>query len=351
MNTPAIRAAGAATEASTDVSAGGALDTGAPATSLPNLGSPAAGSPTVGSPAAGSLAAGSPALTAPHVGSIGAGILAVESRMGVLLLESGKLSAENAERVLRLQKELGIRFGEAAVRLGLIDEEDVQQVLARQFDYPYLRQGEAGLSPKLVAAYEPFSAQVEALRAIRSQLMLRWFTRGRRALALVGVDPDDGASLFAANLAVVFSQLGEQTLLVDANLRSPRLQDIFALKPRQGLSDVLAGRADLDVIVQVPSFVDLSVLPSGTLPPNPLELLNREGFRTLNAQLESRYDIVLYDVAPFAAGADALAVSARAGGVLLVARKHHTRMTGLADLAEQLSEAGAEVVGSVVVDF
>ena len=276
---------------------------------------------------------------------------APEARMGVMLLDSGKLTPEGAERVLRMQKELGIRFGEAAVRLGLISEADVQQVLARQFAYPYLLKGESALSPKLVAAFEPFSAQVESLRAIRSQLMLRWFARGRRALAIVGADANDGASIFASNLAVVFSQLGEQTLLVDANLRGPRQQEVFALKAGRGLSDVLAGRADLDVIARVGALVDLSVMASGTLPPNPQELLSRDGFRNLNAQLESRYDIVLYDVPPFASGVDAMAVASRAGGVLLVARKDHTRMAALSHMADQLGEAGAEVVGSVVVDF
>jgi protein-tyrosine kinase len=274
-----------------------------------------------------------------------------KSSMGALLLDSGKLTAENAEQVLRMQKELGIRFGEAAVRLGLVSEDDVQQVLARQFSYPYLQQGQASLSPKLVAAYDPFSPQVEALRAIRSQLMLRWFARGRRALAIAGVTPEDGASLFAANLAVVFAQLGKQTLIVDANLRSPRQQEMFGVKPRQGLSDLLAERADLDVIVRVPAFVDLSLMPSGTVPPNPQELLARDGLRALNTQLENRYDVVLYDLPPLAAGADALAVAVRAGGILLVACKHRTRIASIGRMAEHMTEAGAEVVGSVVVEF
>jgi chain length determinant protein tyrosine kinase EpsG len=274
-----------------------------------------------------------------------------ESRMGALLLDSGKLTPENAERVLRTQKELGLRFGEAAVRLGLVSEDDIQQALARQFAYPYLQKGQANLSPRLVAAYEPFAPQVESLRAIRSQLMLRWFARGRRALAIVGIDENDGASLFTSNLAVVFSQLGEQTLLVDANLRAPHQQETFGFKPRQGLSDLLAGRADLDVVQRIPAFVDLSVMPAGTLPPNPQELLARESFRNLNTQLESRYDVVLYDLPPFASGADALAVAGRAGGVLLVARKHHTRVASLTRMVEQLVDAGGEVLGSVVVEF
>ena len=276
---------------------------------------------------------------------------APEARIGVMLINAGKLTPEGGEQVLRMQKALGIRFGEAAMRLGLISEADVQQVLARQFAYPYLLKSESALSPKLVAAFEPFSAQVESLRAIRSQLMLRWFAHGRRALAIVGADAQDGASIFASNLAEVFSQLGEQTLLVDANLRGPRQQEVFALKPGRGLSDVLAGRADLDVIARVGALLNLSVMPSGTMPPNPQELLSREGFRNLNAQLENRYDIVLYDVPPFASGVDAMAVASRAGGVLLVARKNHTRMAAVSHMADQLGDAGAELVGSVVVDF
>ncbi|MFP5390670.1 MAG: chain length determinant protein tyrosine kinase EpsG [Gammaproteobacteria bacterium] len=274
-----------------------------------------------------------------------------DSSIGGLLLESGKISPENAERVLRLQKELGIRFGEAAQRMGLIDETDIQQVLARQFDYPYLRPGEGNCSPHLVAAYDPFSPQVETLRAVRSQLMLRWFGRGHKSLTVVGVEPGDGASLFAANLAVVFSQLGESTLLVDANLRSPTQHAIFNVKGRQGLSDVLAGRADLDVVHHVDSFVDLSVLIAGTLPPNPQELLSRGHFAGLSSRFESRYDVTLYDVAASTKGLDALVLAARTGGVLIVARKNRTHLGDINALADQVTQNGAQVVGSVLVDF
>ncbi|UTY55791.1 chain length determinant protein tyrosine kinase EpsG [Massilia sp. erpn] len=274
-----------------------------------------------------------------------------DSSIGGLLLESGKITPENAERVLRMQKELGIRFGEAAQRLGLVTEADIQQVLARQFDYPYLQPGENKYPAELVAAYKPFSQQVERLRAVRSQLMLRWFARGRKSLVVAGVNGGDGVSLFAANLAIVFSQLGEHTLLVDGNLRAPRQQEVFQLSKRQGLSDVLAGRAELDAITRIDSFVSLSVLGAGTLPPNPQELLSRSGFGNLNAQLEQRYDVVLYDAPAFTTASDLLALAARAGGVLLVARKNKTLLADVAALSEQLAQSGAEVVGSVLVDY
>lgn len=275
-----------------------------------------------------------------------------DSSIGALLLESGKINPENAERVLRMQKELGIRFGEAAVKLGLITDADIQQVLARQFDYPYLLRGEKKYSDMLVAAYQPFSAQVETLRAVRSQLMLRWFAGGRKSLAVVGAHPQAGVSLFAANLAVVFSQLGEQTLLVDANMRGPTQQQIFDLHNRKGLSDMLAGRATLaDAITRIDSFVDLSVLASGTLPPNPQELLSRSAFSTLNEEIEQGYDVVLYDAPAFSVGADAQAIAARAGAVLIVVRKNHTLLSDVAAISDQMAQNGVTVVGSVMVDF
>ncbi len=274
-----------------------------------------------------------------------------DSSIGGLLLESGKITPENAERVLRMQKELGIRFGEAAQRLGLITEADIQQVLARQFDYPYLVAGEGKYSTQLVAAYQPFSQQVERLRAIRSQLMLRWFARGNKSLVVAGVNADDGASMFVANLAVVFSQLGEHTLLVDGNLRSPIQHEVFDLKGRAGLSDMLAGRAQFDAVAKIDAFVDLSVLAAGTLPPNPQELLSRSSFAGLNTQLSEHFDVVLYDVAAYSVGSEALAMASHAGGVLLVARKNKTHLQDIHAMAAQMTEAGAQVVGSVLVDF
>lgn len=272
--------------------------------------------------------------------------------IGHILLDMGKITPVEAERVLRLQKESGLRFGDAAIKLGLITEADIQLVLAQQFDYPYLLPGQGSHPPELVVAYQPFGAQVEVFRAVRSQLMLRWFTFERKALAIISCNPNEGASLFAANLAVVFSQLGERTLLIDANLRCPQQHEIFNLKNKQGLSDVLVARANVsEVIAKIDSFVDLSVLPAGTLPPNPLELLNRSSFDEMNNQLASQYDVILYDTLAFSNGVDALAIAARTDGALIVAHKNNTRLTDINAMSEQLKYSGTEVVGSVLIDF
>lgn len=273
------------------------------------------------------------------------------NNMGRLLLDMGKLTPEGAEQVLRTAKEKNMRFGEAAVHLGLVSEADIQQVLAHQFDYPYLHHDQGKYSHELVAAFQPFSSHVEILRACRSQLMLRWFSDHRKSLTVMCVNSGDGASFIAANLAVVFSQLGEHTLLVDANLRNPRQQDIFHLQEKRGLSDILAGRAGLDVITKVEYFVDLSILAAGTLPPNPQELLSRTSFSDLSKNLALRYDVILYDVASSTTAADVLAVSACTEGVLLVARKNRTRISDIRNFAEQLERNGIELVGSMMVDF
>lgn len=271
--------------------------------------------------------------------------------IGKQLLDAGKLSPEDAERVLRFQKENGLRFGEAALQLGLVTEKDIRQVLARQFDYPYLTPGNGEFSERLVAAYQPHSRQVEELRALRSQLLLRWFESGHKTLAILSAHPGEGCSYLAANLAIVFSQLGEHTLLVDANLRVPEQHTLFNLGEGLGLSDRLAGRAEDEVVTRIPSFVDLTVLRAGTPPPNPQELLARDSFSSMIARVGNTYDVVLFDTPPAALGSDALTIAARAEGVLLVVRKNQTRMNDLLALSSQLESLGVEIVGCVINEF
>lgn len=273
-----------------------------------------------------------------------------ELTMGRILLDQGKLSAQDAEQVLRLQKEQNLRFGEAAIQLGLIKQDDIQQALALQFHYPYLAPGEGGYSQELVAAYAPFSPQVESLRALRSQLMLRWFLPGNKTLTIVGTNPADGASHLAANLAVVFSQLGERTLLIDANLRSPSVSGLFNLSDSMGLSDVLADRADLSSVVRIPAFVDLSVLPAGTLPPNPMELLSRSNLVDMLAVLASRFDVILLDAPPASVSVDFQTTAARTKGAIIAVRKNFTRLNEVAGIKSMLAAAGAELVGAVLND-
>jgi receptor protein-tyrosine kinase len=273
--------------------------------------------------------------------------------IGAILMDAGLLSAEDAEQILRLQRQNNLRFGEAAIRLGLLTEADIQYALARQFDYAYLRMSEhKAVSEEVIAAYQPFSATVERLRAIRSQLMLRWFDKAehRQTMAIVGPSRNDGRSYLAANLAVVFAQLGERTLLIDADMRQPRQHELFMLQNKVGLSTLLAHRSREEAIVRISDLVGLSVLPAGPVPPNPSELLNRPAFDELISHVRSSYDVVLIDTPSLSSGEDAAMIAVRTGAVLAVARTKQTRVAAFDDMVVGLTNAGVAVVGTVLND-
>jgi chain length determinant protein tyrosine kinase EpsG len=274
-----------------------------------------------------------------------------DTSIGQLLQEMGKINVLDVAHILSLQKAEGLQFGEAAIKLGLITEADIRQVLSMQFDYPYRQTGQGTFSQELAAVYQPFSPQVEALRVLRSQLVVRWFTERATTLAVVGAQAGDGSTYIAANLAVVFSQLGEKTLLIDANLRTPRQRQIFNLQEKRGLSDILAGRANQNAIVRIETFMGLSVLGAGTIPPNPQELLSRPIFNELLAYTTDHYDVVIIDTSPAAESADFQAIVARAGGALMVSRKNHTKVSDLTRLRDQIRSSGAQVVGAVLNDY
>ena len=120
-----------------------------------------------------------------------------ETNIGKLLQEAGKLKPQDMERVLKLQQEENLRFGEAAQKLGLVTEADIQQALSHQFEYPYIPAAEASLSPELTAATAPYSKEAEALRSVRSELLLRWFKDGHKTLA-IGIRHSGGACAVAA---------------------------------------------------------------------------------------------------------------------------------------------------------
>lgn len=267
-------------------------------------------------------------------------------------MDAGLLSAEDAERILLLQKEKNLRFGDAAVALGILTESDIQFALSRQFSYPYLRAADQKqpLSAELVAAYQPFSSCVDQMRAIRSQLMLRWFDKAeqRQALAVVGTGRSEGRSYMAANLAVVFSQLGERTLLIDADLRRPRQHELFKLDNAFGLSTVLSERSRDEAIVRITDLVGLFVLPSGPTPPNPLELLSRPIFDDFIQRARSTFDVVIIDTSSLSEGEDGAMVAIRAGAAIVLAQAAQTRVAEFNDLVQGLMNAGVTVVGSVL---
>jgi receptor protein-tyrosine kinase len=284
------------------------------------------------------------------------GVLTGNTRsIGEILVTTGRLQAKDLASILERQQQDGIAFGDAAVALNLLTREDIDFALSKQFDYAYVLEGQSVLSSQLVAAYQPFSRVGEDLRAVRSHLMLRWFNGkpSRKTLAVVSAGQGEGRSFIAANLAIVFAQQGQRTLLIDGDMRAKpqsSQQALFKLGKGAGLSGILAGRATLDAAQTVPGLPWLMVLPTGALPPNPQELLGRAAFAQLLFAASDTFDVILIDTPGGNDYSDGEIIAARAGAALMVARRNTSLLARTRALGRRLQEGGVALVGSVLND-
>jgi chain length determinant protein tyrosine kinase EpsG len=272
---------------------------------------------------------------------------------GGILVELGRLTPGDAEEIQRYAGAHGLRFGDAALQLKLLTQEDIEFALAQQYNYPILaRGGENGVSDDVVAAYNPQSELVEPLRAIRSQLTHRWFDdASRKVVAITSPSRSDGRSWLAANLATLFAQIGERTLLIDADMRHPRQHQLFNLSNAAGLSALLTGRAGKEAAIRIHPQLRLFVLPAGMMPPNPQELLGRPVFDVVLERFNEQFDVILIDTPAATETADAQIVARRAGAALMLARRNHTRRSQMISAMQNLSQTGVNVIGSVLNEY
>lgn len=273
--------------------------------------------------------------------------------IGGIIAEANNLSADQVAEILAHQRETGLKFGEAAVVLGYAKREDVLWALSQQFHYPYQGTRDGRISSELVVATTPFEAPAEFFRDIRSSLLsVLSDDSGTRALALCSPDTGDGKSFFAANLAVAFSQLGRRTLLLDADMRTPRQHELFRLEDvGPGLSSVLAGRAETNVIRPIDALPSLYLLPVGVVPPNPLELIQGPAFDLLLAELLTKFDFVVVDTPAASHGADARVTAMKCGASMVIARKGVNRMKALKAFVASLKKKDHRFAGLVMNDY
>lgn len=273
--------------------------------------------------------------------------------IGAILIKDGKLKPSDIDRIINLHHRNGLRFGDAARRLGLISEEDLESALSRQYELPQLFMAGNAPSEELVAAYQPLHPCTEEIRSLRTQLLLRWLgpTARRRVLAVISPGNGDGRSYVTANLAVVFSQLGLRTLVVDADLRTPRQHQIFNVPDRFGLSGILAGRTYSSALISIPGLPNLSLLPAGAPPPNPQELLSKPILVDLLDEMTKKFDLILIDTSAAKNHSDAKSVAFRARNSLVLARKNHTRVEDTNKMLRELKDTGTHVVGTVLNSF
>jgi protein-tyrosine kinase len=277
-----------------------------------------------------------------------------ERTIGEIISQANSLTAEQIEKVLAYQREHGVRFGEAAVALGLASSDDVLWALAQQFHYPYSQDSAKGLHPDLVVANQPFSEQAEGFRTIRSHLIMKLFSdpdQPKQAISVISPDTGDGKSYFAANVAAAFSQLSGKTLLIDADMRNPRQHEIFGLSDKgAGLSTILSGRAASNVIHHVRELPSLYVLPVGVVPPNPLELVERPAFGLLIRELLAKFDRIIVDTPAASLGADYAVIAAKCGAAVMMARRDKSNLHVMQNLSSTARIGQVNMVGVILND-
>jgi protein-tyrosine kinase len=273
--------------------------------------------------------------------------------IGAILVEQGRLNAADVEEIQRFASLNGVRFGEAAVQLQRITQSDIESAIAQQYNYPVLaRGGDGGVADDVVAAHQPQSEIVEPLRALRSQLILRWLnSTDRKVLAVTSPERGEGRSWLAANLATMFAQLGERTLLIDADMRHPRQHRLFNIDNSVGLSALLTGRAGREIARRIHPQLRLFVLPAGVMPPNPQELLARQVFDVILDHFAAQFSLVIIDTPAISETADAQLLAANAGSAIMVARRNRTSQNKLLSARDILVDSGVNIVGSVINEY
>ena len=208
---------------------------------------------------------------------------------------------------------------------------------------PRLKSGQPKM-PYVLAA--PRSPVTEAFRSLRANIDFTFTEPDReiKSLMLTSTTLSEGKTTIAVNLAVVIAQLGRRVILVDADLRRPHVHQVLGIQNLAGLSDVLRGQATLQEVGHPWGSSNLIVITSGSLPPNPAEILSSERMSHVLNDMENSADIVIIDSPPSLL-ADASALAARADGVLLVIQSNKTHLTAATNMIEQLQRVGANIVG------
>jgi len=199
---------------------------------------------------------------------------------------------------------------------------------------------------ELVTQVRPQSQMAESYRALRTSLLLSNLGAPPKVIMVTSALPQEGKTTTSINCAVVLAQKGVRVLLIDADLRRPSIHKTLGMGPRSGLSNVLTGSTTLEqAITRTAILPNLFVLPAGTPPPNPAELLASSNMRDVLAQLREQYDHIVLDTPPSLSVTDAVVLSPRADAVVLVIRSGKTTKQALRRARDILAQVNAKVVG------
>ena len=199
---------------------------------------------------------------------------------------------------------------------------------------------------ELITQVRPQSQMAESYRALRTSLLLTNLGAPPKVIMVTSALPQEGKSTTSINCAIVLAQKGVRVLLIDADLRRPSIHKTLGMGPRSGLSNVLTGSTTLQqAITRTPILPNLHVLPAGTPPPNPAELLASTNMKDVLAQLREEHDHIVLDTPPTLSVTDAVVLSPRADAVVLVIRSGQTTKQALRRSRDVLMQVNAKVSG------
>ncbi len=200
----------------------------------------------------------------------------------------------------------------------------------------------------LLATTRPFDISVEGLRGLRATLQFGLIDAPNRIVAITSPAPSDGKSFLCANLAALLAESGKRVLLIDADLRRGRLAQYLGRSPHGGLTELLTGQADLEVVTRPTGVEGLHFIAAGAYPPNPSEILTSSRFGEILARFEQQFDIVLVDTPPLLAVADAAIIAHIAGSTVMVMRAGAHTERHIAESLKKLRRARARLIGGVM---
>jgi capsular exopolysaccharide synthesis family protein len=214
----------------------------------------------------------------------------------------------------------------------------------------YRSKAPATIEGKLFVRDSPRSREAEAFRSLRTNLTFANVDKRPRSFLVTSALPSEGKSVVSANLALAFAEDGIPTVLVDADLRRPSQHALFGLSVREGLTSLLTGELPLDGLQRFRVGARLLVIPAGSLPPNPAELLSSEKMTTLVQQLTGLAEncVVVIDTSPVLAVADPLVLSTKVDGCLLVVDAARTDARAARRAVERLTAVNATILGAVL---
>jgi capsular exopolysaccharide synthesis family protein len=201
----------------------------------------------------------------------------------------------------------------------------------------------------LVTVSDPRSVTAEAYRTLRTNLSFSSLDDPIHTLVVTTPAPQENKSLVISNLAVIIAQGGNRTVLVDCDLRRPALHEIFGVDNSAGLTTMMLNESAMETPpLHQTEIENLSLLPSGPLPPNPADLLGSRRMDAVIDQLKEQADIVLLDAPPVVAVTDAAVLGSKVDGVLLVVSAGVTRREHAVRAKEMLEKVNIRIVGAVL---